>query len=77
MPMTAAEALAQLALFPAGKEALLGDESAIAALEELVERGMTDETKEFARNALIGLRGFAEPAAVAADAEPDRPLDLL
>ena len=61
------EALAQLALSPAGKEALLADEAAIAALEELVERGMTDETKEFARNALIGLRGFAEHEAVAAE----------
>ena len=62
-----AEALAQLALFPAGKDALLADEAAVAALEELVERGMTDETKEFARNALIGLRGFAEHEAVAAE----------
>lgn len=55
-----AEALAQLALFPAGKDVLLEHESAIAALEQLVESGMSAEAKEFARGALISLRGFAE-----------------
>ena len=61
------EALAQLALFPAGKEALLADESVVPSLEAVVERGMSEEAKEFARNALIGLRGFAEHEAVVAE----------
>ena len=56
------EALAQLALFPAGKETLLADDAIVPALEAVVERGMTDEAKEFARNALISLRGFADPS---------------
>ena len=66
VPLTA-EALAQLALVPAGEEALLADESVVPSLEAVVERGMSEEAKEFARNALIGLRGFAEHEAVVAE----------
>ena len=62
-----AEALAQLALFPAGKDALLADESVTAALEAVVERGLSQEAQEFARGALIGLRGFAEHEVVVAN----------
>eukprot|EP01045_Picozoa_sp_COSAG04_P015950 COSAG04_NODE_1298_length_7325_cov_2.902989_5_plen_593_part_00 len=62
-----AEALAQLALFPAGKDALLTDESVTAALEAVVEHGLSQEAKEFARGALIGLRGFAEHEVVVAN----------
>lgn len=59
-----AEALAQIALFPDGKAALLEDDSTTAALEALVEQGFTEEAKEFARTALIGLRGFAKHETV-------------
>ena len=59
-----AEALAQLALFPAGKTALLtfdsADGSVVASLEAVVERGLSDEAQEFARTALMALRGFAD-----------------
>ena len=37
------------------------------ALEAVVEQGMSEEAKEFARNALIGLRGFAEKEGVVAE----------
>ena len=62
-----AEALAQLALFPAGKDALIADNSVTAALEAVVEHGLSQEAKEFARAALIGLRGFAEHELVVAN----------
>jgi len=62
-----AEALAQLALFPAGKDALIADESVTAALEAVVEQGLSQEAQEFARGALIGLRGFAEHEVVVAN----------
>eukprot|EP01045_Picozoa_sp_COSAG04_P021380 COSAG04_NODE_2294_length_4375_cov_2.525257_3_plen_220_part_00 len=52
-----AEALQQLALFGPGKEALLGNDAVMAALEAVTERGMTEEAKEHARGALIALRG--------------------
>ena len=58
------EVLEQLALFGPGKEALLCDEAAMAALEAVVELGMTEEAKEHARGALIALRGVAEHEAV-------------
>ena len=54
------ELLEQLALFGPGKEALLCDEAAMAALEAVVELGMTEEAKQHARGALIALRGVAE-----------------
>ncbi len=59
-----AEALGQLALFPPGKEALLGDDAAMTALEAVVELGMTEEAKQHARGALIALRGVDEREAV-------------
>ena len=58
------EALEQLALSSPGKEALLCDEAAMAALEAVVELGMTEEAKEHARGALLALRGVAEHEAV-------------
>jgi hypothetical protein len=59
------EALEQLALFAPGKEALLRDEAAVAALETVVKQGMTDEAKEHARGALMALRGIDEDDDVA------------
>ena len=54
------EVLEQLALFGPGKEALLGNESVVPALEAVVELGMTEEAKEHARGALIALLGVTE-----------------
>ena len=58
------EVLEQLALFGPGKEALLGNDSVVPALEAVVELGMTEEAKEHARGALLALRGVAEHEAV-------------
>ena len=53
------EALEQLALFPAGREVLLSSQHAVAALEEVAERGMTPEAQGCAAGALVALKGFA------------------
>ena len=58
------EVLEQLALSPPGKEALLGDEAAMAALEAATKLCLTEEAKEHARGALIALRGVAEHESV-------------
>ena len=62
LPTSCPSTAAQLALFSAGKEALLADDDVVPALEAVVERGVSDEAKEFARNALISVRGFADPS---------------
>eukprot|EP01052_Picozoa_sp_SAG31_P006570 SAG31_NODE_303_length_18065_cov_5.733107_12_plen_391_part_00 len=59
-----AETLQQLALHGPSKEALLGNGAAMAALEAVAERGMTEEAKEHACGALIALRGIEKHEAV-------------
>eukprot|EP01045_Picozoa_sp_COSAG04_P004170 COSAG04_NODE_177_length_21403_cov_37.154807_11_plen_615_part_00 len=50
-----AEILQQLALFPAGSEALLQEAAVLKALEEVAERGMSAEAREHAAGALMAL----------------------
>jgi hypothetical protein len=54
---THAECFAQLALFPAGREALLANPAVSEALVEVSERGMSEEACEYAAAALQGLSG--------------------
>ena len=50
------ECLAQLALFPAGRDALTEDASVATALEAVMERGLLKEARMVARQALQALR---------------------
>ncbi len=50
-----AECLAQLALFPPGREALLQDPSVSEALQAVAESGLSPESREFAQGALLAL----------------------
>jgi len=52
-----AECLAQLALFPSGREQLLQNPAVSEALEAVSERGMSEEACDFATAALKSLRG--------------------
>ena len=52
-----AECLAQLALFPAGRDALLENAAVSEALLAVTERGMSEEACEYAKAALRSLRG--------------------
>ena len=52
---THAECLAQLAVYPPGREALLAEPAVCEALQAVVEQGMSEEGKELARNALLAL----------------------
>ena len=50
-----AECLAQLALFPPGRDALLQDPSVSEALQAVAEAGLSPESREFAQGALLAL----------------------
>ena len=50
-----AECLAQLALFPPGREALLQNSSVSEALQAVAESGLSPESREFAQGALLAL----------------------
>jgi hypothetical protein len=50
-----AEAIHQLVLYPAGKEALLKEPTMAAVLHEAVESGFTEEARQFAAGALVAL----------------------
>ena len=54
---THAECLAQMALFPAGRDALLKNPDVGEALVSVSERGLSEEACEFAKAALKSLRG--------------------
>ena len=54
---THAECLAQVALFPAGRDALLRNPDVSEALVSVSERGLSEEACEFAKAALKSLRG--------------------
>ena len=64
-----AEAIQQLAAFPPGREALLQEPSVVDALQEVVDKGWTDEAKEHAAGALMALSDHQPDAerAVAPD----------
>lgn len=49
------ETLQQLALYPAGREALLQESSMMKALEQVAGSGMTPEAREHAEGALLAL----------------------
>ena len=51
----AAEAIEQLAVYPPGREALLQDPSVTDALQEVADKGWTDEAREHAAGALMAL----------------------
>ena len=51
----AAEAIEQLAVYPPGREALLHDPSVMDALQEVADKGWTDEAREHAAGALMAL----------------------
>ena len=50
-----AECLAQLALFPPGRDALLQNSSVSEALQAVAESGLSPESREFAQGALLAL----------------------
>ena len=50
-----AECLAQLALFPPGKEALQHNDSVLQVLQQLVEDGWSEKAKDSGRAALLAL----------------------
>ena len=50
-----AEALAQLAMYPPGRAALLQEETVIEALQQVAAEGWTDEARRFAESALAAL----------------------
>ena len=50
-----AECLAQMALFPPGKEALLHNKSVLQVLHQLVEDGWSEKAKDSGRAALLAL----------------------
>ena len=52
---TCVEALQQLALYAPGREAMLNEAFIVTALDEVVERGLTNEARLFARTALLAL----------------------
>ena len=54
---THAECLAQVALFPAGRDALLKIPAVSEALVSVTERGLSEEACELAKAALKSLRG--------------------
>lgn len=49
------EAIAQLAAYPPGREALLRDTSVVEALQKVATEGWTDEARQFAESALAAL----------------------
>ena len=51
----AAKAIEQLAVYPPGREALLHDPSVTDALQEVADKGWTDEAREHAAGALMAL----------------------
>ena len=51
----AAKAIEQLAVYPPGREALLHDPSVTDALQEVADKGWTDEAQEHAAGALMAL----------------------
>lgn len=50
-----AEAIAQLAMFSPGREALLLDSSVVQALQQVVTQGWTDEARLSAESALVAM----------------------
>ena len=56
---THAECLAQLAMVPEGRKALLRDPSVHPALEAVAERGLCDEAQQHASAALLALSDTA------------------
>jgi hypothetical protein len=63
----AAECLMQLALFDPGRDILQKDESVLDALRTLIDHGMTDEAKQYAKGALMALLPPEEPHPVRPD----------
>ena len=63
----AAEAIEQLAVYPPGREALLQEPSVMDALREVVDKGWTDEAKEYAAGALMALSDHQPDAEHAVD----------
>lgn len=51
------EAIAQLAMYQPGREALLQDPTVAAALQQVVAEGWTDEARENAESALLAMSG--------------------
>ena len=51
-----AEAIAQLAMFPPGREALLQDPTVVEALQQVAAQGWTDEARMHAESALTALK---------------------
>jgi hypothetical protein len=50
-----AEAIAQLAMFPPGREALLQGPTAAAALQQVAADGWTEEARMHAKSALVAM----------------------
>ena len=66
---TDAECLAQLALWPDGREALLRDGSVVDALQAVRDQGLSDQSKEIAANALLSLSDEPPPVPSAEEGE--------
>ena len=54
---THAECLAQLALFPPGRDALLQNPAVSEALVAVAEQGMSEQARDYAKAALMALSG--------------------
>ena len=52
-----AEAIAQLAMFPPGREALLHDPNVAEALHKVAAEGWEEEAQQFAESALLAMSG--------------------
>ena len=52
-----AEAIAQIAMFPPGRDALLQDPTVAGALKQVAAEGWTAEAKAFAESALLAMSG--------------------
>jgi len=57
------EAIAQLAVYPPGREALLQDPTVTSSLEEVAAEGWTDEARHNAKSALLALSDHLPEAA--------------
>ena len=64
-----AECLAQLALWPDGREALLRDGSVVDALQAVRDQGLSDQSKEIVANALLSLSDEPPPVPAAEEGE--------
>jgi hypothetical protein len=67
-----AEAIAQVAMFTRGREALLQDPSVVEALQQVAVEGLTDEAKLYAQSALLAMSDRQPEAGHGQHADADK-----